>query len=1577
MMDKRDDTKSTLRRYYTLAHAMTPRKNSPTHGKSAESGDETDRSIDNEITESFFMDEINPNTESCSLDSSRENLLDGDSTKEHKSGSRPNSRPNSARRAPHKGSELPTDQRIKILEEGLKEADIEREVVLSCLGKEYLERIAMQNYLQEICSKSGLNYEETVSSIFTQTGAKHILENIMERRAKDFFKSKSNRTDELAAPQPLNPPSRDNLRTDENAGGSLIGKEKVKGIERSEEWQLKEFLTHFTGAENTKVNSAMKRCQDNVENSHTQYTKDLHELKEGTLEDPASTKDISGDRSKRDMKEDNEHIVSSNQSPKDNSEYPWEPNKIFSSGIHTRSVSQNNGLNVEKPVFRTKQSHDDMTFQGNCKQAKLIMPGKTGHNVMQSSDTSILRSLDLKGLDAPEKSIDSIDEGIFMLKSFLQGLQNGRGNLNPCVDGTIDGNRRAKNPYDSFIGSSRPRRKLSLDESGSEKVQSDSKPQRRRSYAEGMSTNKRITSNSQTMANSRLFKPTVASRNKVKEKMSRREFDSDTESGKQSKERRASPVKRSNSDVRHGPKRHVYSSCTSAEDDSSIDGEDRDYSDGSNAFHYVYQVQPEINEREYTKLMSILNMLHEQKMRWDSESRELNEKLSLERKLRSDLNHDNGVLRKSLEAANRAIKEINSNVQELKLTIVPLREENSKLRDQNQSLKTKLNLIRKDKAMLVQELQELKNAKLRYEEKLLILGELYKNDRIKLVTDSNNNHDTASNIELPKGGLSELFLTDGVLSENGNTPASKRLGRNRDFSKRHSFHGFEKIEELAGDAEELLAEKEKLEQENQNLKKELNEIREKIETNVSNETEKDDDILNRRRGWRMQREESKQRIIRDILKTESSQVYGRPYASCTNLTLPNEKGDNGSKTVNNVEVESENIDEPDTGSEAQNDSHGDVSLERDTKADKKEGKWNSWKKESERIRKRLQNCKFEKPIVKEEVIGKEEAIISQAYTRSEKDKKHCNADSDDALGHKVVESVIGAVPSKKEENLEYSESGNKHWRSQNNGSNNLSQNVSSSQSKIEINGPNEEKESKPKDIESFASPQWPTVREKIKAIYEQPVEILEQSLYERGTVGKYKDSTKEEKSKRGYRATSDAQDTRHPGSSSIPNGSNFQYEQVDLTNLRTRDLAHHERAFKAQNAVMETRFGVSREGLRMSRDNWQRKSTSEEITSYEDYRRKLRREELEIVYLKSNTTKGATQTFEQNGILQNGRHSYNIKEREHDRREVGRSSNHSVEPSNGEEVDHGNCDEKYIELSDGMQLGQRNESPWVQVPVYLRNMNSPKYHQISTPIRSSQEHFEGDKVAQEKTTCKAKGEKELEDVIRYAGSAFVNTGVSNEESELGKDSRSRNHDFVRQSSGTILYLDEIADSDSGSSSEASIKISRRRSKSFRKPRPKSEVISSNSYSFDGENSGEFRRNRSLRLPKKNKDDFFSVDIFFDGESQDDSAIQMHSQFFNSSRNSMEQQQGTCQHHLMHQTANHQRGTSNKHRAFSESGTNAMRSSPRRPKSPGRFSCEMCRELSKKKIAQERYCWEKYFPIGETTIETRVIKEDYV
>ncbi|XP_065056723.1 uncharacterized protein LOC135684941 [Rhopilema esculentum] len=1604
-----EQSKSMLYSYYTLAHAMTPRRNSPTHGKPArkydiESGDETDRSVDNEVIESFFMDEINENTESCSLNSSRENLLDGEPVKETK----PNSRPGSARRASYRNPELPVDERIKVLEEGLKEADMEREVVLSCLGKEYLERITMQNCLQEICSKSGYSYEAVVSNIEAQSGAKNILENIIETRTKALLGSKERQNDTSEKPQKSNDNQGisegewDCTKTVPNSRHSEVLLDKAK------EERLKEVLMKFTQAEKEKVNTGLNRKNDRHENSHTDETKGPPKGKQSFLSETTANDNSSVENKEANSEIDNKSIVFNDQS---------QP-KIFDSlktskttryNFEKTSESCNPGRAIERSSLTEEKRSNSKDSELSGKHTSLSMPEKS-ERITLNSGNSILRSIELKAKGSSERNIDSIDEGILMIKTYLSELkeENKTSSQFSGVEHQItnQGIKRSSLSRESPERS----RKFSLNETRRVQPELHDLPQRRSSFSEGTSMNKGKQTEHKSTVESRLFKPTVSSRNKVKDRLARKDTESDTEGGRKrsGRSKKAGGLKRSTSDVRHGPKRQFYS-YTSAEEDSSIDGdtmERKDLEDEANPLHFVYDISPEVKNREHGKIMTILSMLQDQKRNWELESKALKEKLDAECKLRSDLAHDNNVLRKSLEAANHAIKEINSKVQELKLTIVPLREENSKLREQNQNVKAKLDLLRKDKTSMMQELQELRQSTNRFEERLQIISDLYRNGRLNLVDQNNNSQKDSESANVDLKILLEVSNDSEELGKS--TVSAKRSNRGRDSLKRHSFHGFERIDELAGNAEELLAEKEKVEQENESLKKELIEMRERIKAERENDNECESDSVNRRKGWRMQREESKHRIIREILKTESNQVYGRPYASCTDLTLDDkeERAKMEMLALKQSEYNSRKRNEGKGGKGGMKENETDLTansggLSFTVKFEKKdESKTGiSWKEESEKINKRLATCKFEKLKPKDvdqtdrglvEQKKKDKRQSSQACVTSDDNKTICNKDTE-KISEEWIQNTEETVTSLE---AEYTSEQRNTFSFTSPFKGPVGSGLEEDVSRVEANGSSAYNENSGKRNGNgskqkeglFHSPQWPLVREKIQEIYKQPVEILEQSFV-------WKGSEKRDTSSRGqsimpnverheWRRTNEHQnEAKH--SMIRPESNSF--SKATRVNGDVEDGKERPR-IRDELLIREYGDGWKDGEDRTVDNNWQRKSRSEEIQSYEDYRRKLRQRELEKAY--SN----------QYGASINGNEMTSDKDdnRNYDY-EFNRSLEGKYEVAAYQATNSINeYKQKANEFSNGVQKS-REDSSWVKVPVYLKQPKREESAGRSITPEGSFKHLEtqGGSMMHE-------GSKLIEETITKVESAFATTKPapkrvvskrSNEKSKSSKISK----EFVRRSPGTVMYLDELAEYDSDSSYDVPVP---RRTKSLRKPRPKSDVFPNKHTDvdiFEGSravNDSAFRRNRSLRLPRKTKDDMFSVDISFENESQDDSAIVLHSEYSHStpkhqssfqsafvqsdaaycnySYSGSEEQK--CQHH---QPQRSQADGFTRARFQSETGTSTTRSSGRRSKSPGGFSCEMCREMSRKKSSQEKYCWEKYFPIGETTVETRIIKEDYV
>ena len=1606
-----EQNKSMLYSYYTLAHAMTPRRNSPTHGKPArkydiESGDETDRSVDNEVIESFFMDEINENTESCSLNSSRENLLDGEPVKETK----PNSRPGSARRASYRNPALPVDERIKVLEEGLKEADMEREVVLSCLGKEYLERITMQNCLQEICSKSGYSYETVVSNIEAQSGAKNILENMIETRTKALLGSKERQNDTSEKPQKTNDNQGisegewDCTKTVPNSRHSEVLFDKAK------EERLKEVLMKFTQAEKEKINTGLNRKNDRHENSHTDKTKGPPKSKQSFIAETAANDNTSIlENIRANSKIDNKGIVLNDQSePK--AVGSLKTSKTTRYNLEKNSESCNPGRAIECSSLIEEKRSNSKDSELSGKHASLSMPEKS-QRITLNNGNSILRNIELKAQGSSERNIDSIDEGILVIKTYLSGLKEG-----DKTSSKLNGDEqqiRNQGLKRSSLSQESPerRRKFSLNETRRVQPEIHDLPQRRSSFSEGTIMNKGKQTEHKSTVESRLFKPTVSSRNKVKDKLARKDTESDTEGGRKrsGRSKKAGGLKRSTSDVRHGPKRQFYS-YTSAEEDSSIDGdtmERKDLEDEAKPLHFVYDISQEAKNREHGKIMTILSMLQDQKQNWESESKALKEKLDAECKLRSDLAHDNNVLRKSLEAANHAIKEINSKVQELKLTIVPLREENSKLREQNQSVKAKLDLLRKDKTNMMQELQELRQSKNRFEERLQMISDLYRNGRLNLI-DQNNNSQKDS--ESPNVDLKILLEVTNDSEDLGKSAVSaKRSNRGRDSSKRHSFHGFERIDELAGNAEELLAEKEKVEQENESLKKELIEMRERIKAERENDNECESESVNRRKGWRMQREESKHRIIREILKTESNQVYGRPYASCTDLTLDDkeERAKMELLASKQSEYNSRKIKKKGKGGKGEmNENETDLTansgglsftVKFEQKDESKTGI--SWKEESEKINQRLATCKFEKSkprdvdqtdrgLVKQK--GKDKGQSSQTRVISDDNKTTSNKDTEQ-ISEEWIQNTEETVTSLE---AEYTSEQRNTFSFTSPFEGPVGSGMEEDVSRVQANGSSAFDENSDRRNGNgsrqneglFHSPQWPLVREKIQEIYKQPVEILEQSFV-------WKGSEKRDTSSRGqsimpnverheWRRTNEHQhEAKHsmmrPESNSLSKATRV---NGDVEDVKERPCVSGE--------LLTSEYGDGwKEGEDRTVDhNWQRKSRSEEIQSYEDYRRKLRQRELEKAY--SNQYEASINGNEMTSDKDDDRdYDYEFK------RSLGgkdKVAAYQVTNSINE------YQQKANEFSNGVQKSTEDSS-WVKVPVYLKQPKREESTGRSITPKGNFKHLEtqGGSMMHE-------GSRLIEETITKVESAFATTKpapkrvVSKRSNEKSKSSKS-SKEFVRRSPGTVMYLDELAEYDSDSSYDVPVP---RRTKSLRKPRPKSDVFPhkhTDADIFEGSRAGNdsaFRRNRSLRLPRKTKDDMFSVDISFENESQDDSAIVLHSEsfhstpkhhssfqsafaqsdaaYYNYSYSGSEEQK--CQHY---QPQHSPAGGFTRTRFQSETGTSTTRSSGRRSKSPGGFSCEMCREMSKKKSSQEKYCWEKYFPIGETTVETRSIKEDYV
>ena len=133
-------------------------------------------------------------------------------------------------------------------------------------------------------------------------------------------------------------------------------------------------------------------------------------------------------------------------------------------------------------------------------------------------------------------------------------------------------------------------------------------------------------------------------------------------------------------------------------------------------FKYIYTINAQISYKEYNKLLNIINMLQEQKRKWELEVDGSKDKLEKIGREKMQLAHNNHILRQSLEAANRAIKEIKGKVQELKQTLVPLREENMKLKEELDKKSDKVASANSEKMKVLNELHEFKRIRLTLEE---------------------------------------------------------------------------------------------------------------------------------------------------------------------------------------------------------------------------------------------------------------------------------------------------------------------------------------------------------------------------------------------------------------------------------------------------------------------------------------------------------------------------------------------------------------------------------------------------------------------------------------------------------------------------------------------------------------------------------------------------------------------------------------------------------------------------------------------------------------------------------------------
>ena len=117
----------------------------------------------------------------------------------------------------------------------------------------------------------------------------------------------------------------------------------------------------------------------------------------------------------------------------------------------------------------------------------------------------------------------------------------------------------------------------------------------------------------------------------------------------------------------------------------------------SGMFQYSYTIDAELSYQEYNKLMHIIIMTLKEKRKWEEFIKEAEDKLETTNEEKMELLDNNNVLRESLEAANKAIKDISSKVQILKESLGPLRHENNELKKEIKELKEKIETFAEDK----------------------------------------------------------------------------------------------------------------------------------------------------------------------------------------------------------------------------------------------------------------------------------------------------------------------------------------------------------------------------------------------------------------------------------------------------------------------------------------------------------------------------------------------------------------------------------------------------------------------------------------------------------------------------------------------------------------------------------------------------------------------------------------------------------------------------------------------------------------------------------------------------------------
>ncbi len=518
---------------------------------------------------------------------------------------------------------------------------------------------------------------------------------------------------------------------------------------------------------------------------------------------------------------------------------------------------------------------------------------------------------------------------------------------------------------------------------------------------------------------------------------------------------------------------------------------------------------------------------------------------------------------------------------------------------------------------------------------------------------------------------------------------------------------------------------------------------------------------------------------------------------------------------------------------------------------------------------------------------------------------------------------------------------------------------------------------------SRPSTQWPIVKEKIKEIYGLPVDFANSFDDEDDNNNDYKDGKNHlanrpgSKNKQRYRRDgSDVSEyARYEQESEVTREvSSRQRQSLPRPNERRASLQEMVARHVVQaeeESLLEREYSQS--DWNKMESEWQIKSSDGE-NDFETYREITKQRQQAKKRFKQSSRSKSARSIEHQAMKESN--STTQARKDGDKKTMtGDFSSETVSLKNG---------------SSSGRVDAKQSSPWVEVPVYFKKGEQEKKFAKRSSKASGKHEYQSEKT------------KFVEEMITNVDSAFTTTSqnlVKNQEKTTKNRYMKDGREFVRRSPGTVMYLDELSDTDSDEYERP--KTIPRRSKSFRRPRPKSDYWASERVTENDMHSSGIRRNASLKLPKKTRDDMFAVNISIDAETdmsfKAESSTRQHNESTARQHEERESiikhrqtsstkeytdsfdgsvQSTRCNHYHEHHHGNNYDSQS-RSRVYSETGTSNTRQP--KPKSPGGFSCEMCRELNKRKIAQEKYCWEKYFPIGETTIDgtSKGYKEDYV